>query len=282
MDVTLSNLRNHQFGEYRLAWWARTLVSLCQMLPGNGFGKKIAFLARKPVLKLNADPMDVCVNGLRLRLYPSANLSDKRLLSTPFLLDGVERQHLVELLPPNARVVDVGANVGGYSILLLQERPDLQVLAIEADPGLAARLSDNLKLNDLQNHCTVRQLAITGKSETVRLYRDHENQGKNSLQRDETEGPESDAIDVPGQPLLEVLDQAQIDRADLVKMDIEGYELPVLQAFLETAPSNRWPRYFQIEQYRNEELNPAVKLCLKRGYQILLRTRMNIILEYSI
>jgi len=125
-------------------------------MPGNGFGKKIAFIARKPVLKLNSDPMDVCVKGLRLRLYPSANLSDKRLLSTPFLLDGVERQHLAELLPPEAHVVDVGANVGGYSILLLQQRPDLHVLAIEADPRLAARLSDNLKLNDLQNHCTVR------------------------------------------------------------------------------------------------------------------------------
>ncbi|NOY29550.1 MAG: FkbM family methyltransferase [Planctomycetes bacterium] len=269
------------FGEYRLAWWARTLVSLCQMMPGNGFGKKIAFLARKPVLKLNADPMDVCVKGLRLRLYPSANLSDKRLLSTPFLLDGVERQHLAELLPPEAHVVDVGANVGGYSILLLQQRPDLHVLAIEADPRLAARLSDNLKLNDLQNRCTVRQLAVTDKQETVCLYRNHENQGKNSLQTDGPEGSTSDSIDVPGQPLLEILNSAQIDRPDLVKMDIEGYELPVLQTFLETAPSNRWPRYLQIEQYRNEELNAAVKLCLERGYQILLRTRMNVVLEYS-
>ncbi len=122
---------------------------------------------------------------------------------------------------------------------------------------------------------------MTGKSETVRLYRNHENQGKNSLQTNEAEGPATDSIDVPGQPLLEILDSAQIDRADLVKMDIEGYELPVLQAFLETAPSDRWPRYLQIEQYRNEELNAAVKLCLERGYQILVRTRMNVVLEYS-
>jgi len=55
----------------------------------------------------------------------------------------------------------------------------------------------------------------------------------------------------------------------------------VLPAFLEMAPSSRWPRHLQIEQYRNEELNAAVKLCLDRGYQILVRIRMNVVFEYS-
>lgn len=279
MTTPPQDLSSRPFGKDGLPWWARSLVHLCQMLPGNGFGKKAAFLIRKPVLKWNAGPMDVFVNGLRCRLYPHQNLSDKRLLTTPHLLDGVERAFFQKRLSPRAVVVDIGANMGAYTMLLLRERPDLHVLAIEPDPGLAKRLADNLRLNRLNDRCDLHVVAITDKPGRVRLFQHPENQGKNSLVP--VAEHTSTGIEVDGQPLLSVLDCKQIKRAELLKIDVEGHEHPLLSAFFTTAPLDRWPVYIQIEQYRNEALNDAVNLCIAHGYQIVIRSRMNVVLQRS-
>lgn len=279
MSPSPQNLSEQPFGAYRLPSWARVLVNLCQLLPHNGFGKKAAFLIRKPVLQWVADPVDVRINGLHCRLYPHQNLSDKRLLTTPYLLDGAERAFLQQHLPPDAVVVDVGANIGAYTMLLLRERSDLRVLAIEAEPGLATRLSDNVKLSGLDNHCDVHRAAITDKPGVVRLFQCPENEGQNSLVSKPSLSSKEKFVDVEGQPLREVLAQWNIRQLDLLKMDIEGHEHPVLEAFFKTTALEHWPTYIQVEQYRNEETNKAVNLCLEHGYGIALRTRLNVVLE---
>ena len=267
------------FGKYQLSWWSRLLVNACQKLPANRIGKKIAFLLRKPVLLLNADPVDVTVDGLKLRLFPGANLSDKRLLSTPFLLDGVERRVLVELLPQKACVVDVGANIGGYSVLLMKDRPDLNIVAVEADPEIAVRLKNNIQLNKYDDRCQIVTEAVSDCESEVRLFRDHQNQGMNTLEAQPAAGADADYVTVPCRPLLSILNDANIDRPDHLKLDIEGHEHTVLSAFFKQADRKRWPTLIQIEQYSDEDLNTAVQLCLNRGYQIRLRARMNVLLE---
>jgi hypothetical protein len=67
--------------------------------------------------------------------------------------------------------------------------------------------------------------------------------------------------------------------ADLIKLDIEGHEYPVMKKFFEESPRECWPEYLQIEQYRQVELNETVSLCLSHGYKITMRSRMNVILK---
>jgi FkbM family methyltransferase len=50
-------------------------------------------------------------------------------------------------IPPNATVVDLGSNMGGFSTLALGHDPGVRVIAVEADPEQLPRLQRNLELN---------------------------------------------------------------------------------------------------------------------------------------
>lgn len=281
IEPSAADLSDRPFGSYRISWWGRILVRLCQALPENRLGKQLAFLLRKPLLSQHSDPMDVNAGGLQLRLFPHANLSDKRLLTTPFLLDGVERRELCKLIPQSGCMIDIGANVGGYSILMMQERPDLNVIAIEADPDISARLQDNLSLNDLDTRCRVVTKGVSDQVNSLQLQRDPTNQGMNRLTDGEASTADLAYVEVPCEPLLSILNAHDIQRPDHIKLDIEGHEFPVLSSFFQDASPLRWPQFIQIEQYRDVELNDAVRLCLDHGYRIRLRARMNVLLELS-
>jgi len=268
------------FGAYKLPAWAQGLASFCQKLPVNYLGKRLAFLLRKPVLAIARSPVDIEVNGARFRLFPGANLSDKRLLCTPGLLEGAEREFLQKVLKPDSWLIDVGANIGGYCLLVAAARQDLRVVAIEADPELVERLQQNIGFSGFEKRVHVLWAAATETKCTVLLNRDEVNRGKNTIvgRGDDTTLPDN-SPEIARMPLLEVMEQYAIERADAVKLDIEGHELPVLQGFFETAPRDRWPLYIQMEQHRNEELNAAVRLTMNNGYRLLERTRMNVILS---
>lgn len=268
------------FATYSLPGWAERLARFCQRLPGGWFGTRLAFLLRKPVLGLHRPVVDIRVQGLRFRLYPDTNLSDKRLLCTPKMLDGRERRMLAEQLPQGGWLVDIGANVGGYGLLLAEARPDLRLLCVEPDPDMADRLEANIALNDLGRRVRVERAAVTAQAGEVQLYRDSRNRGQNSLLT-VAEGQRDDVITVPAKPLLALLDEWQIARPVALKLDIEGFEHAVLQGFFDQAPPQRWPQFIQLEQRRKAELNPAVRLVMAQGYVVRLRTRMNVILGHA-
>lgn len=265
------------FLTYRLPFWAEALAHFCQHLSA---AKRLAFLLRKPVLALGREVVDIEVLGTRFRLYPGDNLSDKRLLCTPYMLDGRERALLADDMPEGGWLVDVGANIGGYALQLVRTRPDIQVLCLEPDPDMSDRLTANIAFNHFEQRVRVERAAVTEKPAEVQLFRNKGNRGQNSLMPDM--GTERDeAISVSGKPLLALFDGYGIQRPAALKLDIEGFEHVVLRGFFREAPKDRWPRLIQLEQYRREPFNDAVELVLSKGYQLRLRTRMNVILELT-
>ena len=267
------------FGTYRPPPWSRFLIAICQNMPTNWLGKRIAFLLRKPILLSKQSPIDVEVQGARFRLQPKANLSDKRLLCTPNLLDGQERRLIAKRLDKNGCLIDIGANIGGYGLLLAAARKDLQILAVEADPELAGRLVENIRFSGFAQRVRVVQAAATGANGPVTLRRNAINRGKNVIVKAGQKIQETtDTIDVRGMTLLEIMNKYHIKRPDAVKLDIEGHELEVLRIFFEQVTRKRWPKFIQLEQHRKHELNEAVRFTLHKGYTLLKRTRMNIIL----
>ena len=267
------------FGTYRLPLWGRFLVTVCQAIPANWLGKRISFLLRKPVLLSRKGPIDANVQGARFRLQVGDNLSDKRLLCTPGLLDGRERHFLSGVLDREAWLLDIGANIGGYALLMAAVRPDLNILAVEPDPNLFSRLKKNLHLSGFEERVRLLQAAVTGISGPVTLQRDAVNRGKNAIVDPGVPSlPATDAIEVRGMTLLEIMNANHIQRPAAVKLDIEGHELPVLQSFFGQAEKSRWPKLIQLEQHRKHALNEAANLVLEQGYRLVLRTRMNVVL----
>jgi len=115
------------------------------------------------------------------------------------------------ILPPSPRVLDIGANIGMFTAWIAHEL-DCSVVAIEADQTHLPALEQSVRVNRLnaEVHC----VAAATAPGVVRIASDFIH---SHITTDGT-GTTVQAIDVF--PYLE--------NADLVKMDIEGAEWPIL------------------------------------------------------
>jgi FkbM family methyltransferase len=116
-------------------------------------------------------------------------------------------------------VIDLGANVGAFAARLLSLRRDAEVHSVEASRDTAALLAVNRRRNEAANwHCY--HYAVWAKSGEVEF-----SQGDVTTGRRIQEG----GIRVPAITLTELLNRISEHRTiDLLKMDIEGAEGPVL------------------------------------------------------
>jgi FkbM family methyltransferase len=132
------------------------------------------------------------------------------------------------------RIVDLGAHIGAATLLLLEHFPTARVLAVEPHPETAALLRRMIAVNRLDGQCEVRQAAagvatgnaaMEGFSMLAHLVRKDTEEAVDMLpplRKYQVEGA--------GRANVEVLDILPLlAGADLVKMDIEGAEWPILQ-----------------------------------------------------
>jgi FkbM family methyltransferase len=134
------------------------------------------------------------------------------------------------LLAPGGTFVDVGANWGYFTLLAAHLAGSTgQVVALEPDPRLFARLRENVDRNALLQ-VTPLPTAAAAERGTLTLAGFDEaggNWGLSSLRTDGDAARPSFRVDAA--PLDEVLDGLDIDRVDLVKIDVEGAEPLVLR-----------------------------------------------------
>ena len=131
-----------------------------------------------------------------------------------------------ERLRPGDTFVDVGANLGYYSLLAAGLVADTgRVVAIEASPAITAQLNHNLKLNGTTNVRTV-NAAASDRVGTISLYRGpSHNTSQTSIIAGDGFTYESE---IAAQPLCEILSAAEIATARIVKIDVEGAEWSVI------------------------------------------------------
>lgn len=126
---------------------------------------------------------------------------------------------------PGAIVLDIGANLGAYTVLFAQwVGPRGGVVAFEPAPASRAGLERQLELNDVAARVDVRPEAVAAAS-GVRRFRAVGVQGGNRL---ETIDDSSDCIAVPTTSIDEFCERAGVE-PDLMKIDVEGAELDVLR-----------------------------------------------------
>lgn len=133
---------------------------------------------------------------------------------------------LLELLSPGDIFVDVGANIGLFSVLASQCVADTgQVLAIEASPSVFPYLQENIRLNQTKN-VRLEQIAILDRNEQqVTFYEapsDHFGMGSLAPQFRESN------ITVSTRRLDSFLDTIKFRNVDVLKVDVEGFEKLVL------------------------------------------------------
>ncbi|MEI7728493.1 MAG: FkbM family methyltransferase [Verrucomicrobiota bacterium] len=148
-----------------------------------------------------------------------------------FLYNTYEREvHdcIQKMLQPEAVFCDVGANVGCFTLLaapLVGERG--LVLGFEPQPDAFRRLQANLGLNHFDN-VRLFPLALGAKEGEIGLYDGGANWTHCASVYPSKWHEHCSRIPVRMAALDALLEQAQIRRVDLIKIDVEGAELDVL------------------------------------------------------
>jgi FkbM family methyltransferase len=224
--------------------------------------------------------VEVSVFGRKMLLNPS-DLIGYYLIFTPQWFDHRERWFIGQILNKGDYVVDVGANVGAYTLYLAGlVGPSGLVVAIEAEQENAKRLKHNIQINSI-HWATVLVCGVSDKRETLSLLLNTTgNAGGHSFFRKQSDVIKPPVQEVECHPLSELIDVEKVPK--LVKLDIEGFEFRVLKQYLDAVPKNKWPHYIQLEDIPTLREDDAVMLALDRGYRLIHRYDYNVILEREI
>lgn len=171
-------------------------------------------------------------------------------------------------------VIDIGANLGSFVVPLAKQRPDLQFEAFEPQRIVYYQLCANTFLNRLSN-VYAHNVGVSNEqritSYVLPNYAEETNIGAFSIDFDtrlkdyevRTEGFTERMIIIP-------LDSMQYEKVRLIKIDVEGHELQVLQGAEYTLRENNYPPIiFEAWTWKFPEKRQAVFDHLESlGYEI--------------
>lgn len=218
---------------------------------------------------LRGGPVDVTSTFGRFRVYPTTNLVDSALLIHPFY-NREEIEFLKAGLPAGGTFVDIGANIGLYSVALGNTlRGSGRVISIEPNPICVERLRANLSFNDLPV-ADVFPVAAGDEPGRGHLIVDRDDLAIARTVRDATGG------DFEIRTLTDILDQAGVATIDALKIDVEGFEMAALGPFFRSAPRARWPKRICIEHLG--EKSDVMTMLAEAGYRLERNTRNNALL----
>lgn len=133
-----------------------------------------------------------------------------------------EESFVANTLRAGDTFVDVGSNVG---LLALRAAsvvgPSGHVVAVEAHPRIASFLRQNVEMNGF-SHVEVESCAV-GESRGTVSFSDRHSDDQNAVD------PTRRGLEVPLVPLDELLPASRVPRVHLLKVDVEGFELPALR-----------------------------------------------------
>ena len=128
-------------------------------------------------------------------------------------------------VPSNATVLDVGANIGLFSLYLIwkygRER-FARIHLFEPNPDTYARLRHNLAANGLDDLCTAHLLALSDRAGTIYMESPRGYSVLNMISDTGTVPVECKTLDVWAR-------ENGVATVHLLKVDVEGHEMPLLR-----------------------------------------------------
>jgi FkbM family methyltransferase len=177
------------------------------------------------------------------------------------------------LVRPGMTVLDVGANIGWYSLLAAREvGPEGRVLAFEPDPNTFGLVSDSLEINGYRDRATVLRTAVADAPGEATFYRWAAHQGSNGLGiDDDIRAAYAEAVEETTVPVT-TIDAVMAEHGggvDLIKIDAEGAEPQVLAGARRVLAEN--PRVQLLLEYRTR-CAPALHALRADGFEVAVVT----------
>jgi FkbM family methyltransferase len=162
------------------------------------------------------------------------------------VLDGLWESHvtawLQDTLKPGQVFVDVGANIGYFTLLgATLVGSEGRCVGIEAHPRLAELLQRNVIINGLHGYVTTWQRAAWSESTELKLHMRHNfasNSSVGSIGSDALRrlGDSEEIVEVEAVRLDDLL--ADLPRVDVMKVDVEGAEVHVFNGLTRILAAN--------------------------------------------
>lgn len=217
----------------------KLFLSIKKSLSGKGLGNSLSFVAAPVVnyLYKRLRPLNqkICFEqeGVRFNVY-----SDDLGVTPAFFFDGSfesqEIQVFKSLVRPGMNIVDIGANIGIYTLIaakLIEGKGT--VYAFEPEPENFSLLKENIELNSFQN-IEPFQYAISNSNSKIKLYLNKQNRGDHRIINPEM-GKNYILVD------SYTLDSFIGDkRIDIIKMDIQGAEPLAVQGMKRIIDKNEY------------------------------------------
>ncbi len=197
---------------------------------GKGADSAASYIDQSRILEYSRSPvLSKRAFGFEIFLNPS----DKVGVSPSIGVTGLYEPHVTEfyrgLLRKGMVVVDVGANVGWYTMLAAKRAS--KVVSFEPDPLSFSLMQRSIARNRFSNVTAV-QACVTDSVGFQRLYLATENLGGHSTVR----RPGDSYIEVPSTSLGVALGEMGVDRIGILKIDAEGAEPQVVLGSKELLP----------------------------------------------
>ena len=170
--------------------WPRVILYVASiLLRGNAYRNSIG-----TVILRNGQSLKIrLANTLDLGSVMETN--QRKVYTPPFIQ-----------IPENAKIIDVGASIGDFSIFCATYYKNAAVFCYEPMSEAFELLLENVRSNKLEGHIKPYNLAVSDKEGTIKF---------------------GDVI-YKAISFRQIFEQNKIDKCDLLKMDIEGAEYTVL------------------------------------------------------
>jgi len=196
--------------------------------------------------------------SFKFRIMNPFDLIQRHFLRGKFF-EFAELCFLRDYMRKGAAIVDVGANVGNHAVFLSRFLEPQRILVLEANFELLSTLNYNLSANRVADaDLSFLGLAIGAKRKNYELrIKDVNNVGAGHL-------IESSSGTIRSEPL----DALVRDHVDLIKIDVEGMELEVLEGAACTI--SRFRPCLLVETF-NAHIEAMNRWCQDQGYRVVRR-----------
>jgi len=219
--------------------------------------------------------LEKAVWGSKMR-FRTNDLIGRMMIFSHNYYDHRERRLIRKLVRKGDFGVDVGANIGIYTLFLSQlvGEPG-KVVAIEAEQNNVNELRRNLALNTA-NNVEVHHCGVSDRAEILPLLLNTTGNAGGHSFFDQSHISDPQAQMVRCVPLAAIIGDR---RPRFMKLDIEGYEHRVLARYFKDVPKALWPEHIMLEDNPGRREQDAVRLCVSNGYRIRRLIDYNVFLS---
>lgn len=166
---------------------------------------------------------------LSLRVHGEQDRFVSRQIRETGIWEPYETELLLGILQPGSVFVDVGANVGYFSVVAASVvGSDGQVIAFEPDPANFLLLQANCELNALGSRVEAVQAGLSTSEYAGRLYLSEDNLGDHQIYAGAGDRSSLPIRLYNGSDYL----QPRLERLDLLKIDTQGSEYQVMAGLM--------------------------------------------------